>query len=47
MYMAKPSGKTSNSAHEPNLKGTMTAVMFVGAFLIISWFGVWGIFLSR
>ncbi|WP_132370959.1 cytochrome c oxidase subunit 2A [Melghiribacillus thermohalophilus] len=45
--MAKQTGKTSNSAHEPNLKGTMVAVMFVAAFLIISWFGVWGIFIAR
>lgn len=37
--------KTSHD--EPNLKGTFIAVMALGAFLIITWFTVWGLFIAR
>ncbi|RYG73144.1 cytochrome c oxidase subunit 2A [Lentibacillus lipolyticus] len=30
-----------------SLKGTFTAVMLLGAFIIVSWVGVWALFLSR
>ncbi|MGM0845455.1 MAG: cytochrome c oxidase subunit 2A [Bacillota bacterium] len=36
--------KTEDSS---SLKGTFAAVMFLGLFLILSWFGVFYIFLDR
>ncbi len=39
------------SAHstesEPSLKGTFASVMMVGAFLLVSWLGVFLLFLAR
>lgn len=32
---------------EPELKGTLYAVLALGAFIIISWFIVWGLFVGR
>lgn len=31
----------------PSLKGTLIAVILLGIFIIISWFGVYALFLSR
>ncbi|MBB6452259.1 hypothetical protein HNQ94_000704 [Salirhabdus euzebyi] len=36
-----------SSSHEPNLKGTFIAVMGIGVIIVVSWFGVWSLFLSR
>lgn len=44
--MSKPQKKT-NETNEPNLKGTLISVSILGAFLLVSWFGVWSIFISR
>ncbi len=37
--------KTSDS--EEKLTGTFVSVMLLGAFMLVSWFGVYGLFLSR
>ncbi|HLQ71792.1 MAG TPA: cytochrome c oxidase subunit 2A [Bacillota bacterium] len=41
--------KTSETSEkrEFSLKGTLFSVMFLGGFIIISWFGVYALFLSR
>lgn len=49
-YMAKheeelESGKTEKP--EPNLKGTLISVGILGLFIIVSWVGVWALYLSR
>jgi hypothetical protein len=30
-----------------NLKGAFAAVLMIGAFILLSWFGVFGLFLDR
>ena len=52
--MAKPDlqdqfSKETNEEQEPstNLKGTLTSVMFLGGFIIVSWLGVWLLYLYR
>ena len=40
----KPKVKTEDSS---SLKGTLAAVFFLGLFLILSWFGVYYIFIDR
>ncbi len=42
-----PNTQTKTQAEEADLKGTFIAVLFVGAFLVVTWFGVWGIFVNR
>ena len=32
---------------EENLKGTLASVLIVGAFILLSWFGIFGLFLQR
>ncbi|HLS07967.1 cytochrome c oxidase subunit 2A [Lentibacillus sp.] len=32
---------------KPNLKGTLISVMFLGLFIIVSWFGVYILFMVR
>ncbi|QHE52470.1 cytochrome c oxidase subunit 2A [Pontibacillus sp. HMF3514] len=46
-HLEKTETKTKIVQEEPNLKGTFIAVMFVFAFLVGTWFSVWGIFLNR
>ena len=31
----------------PNLKGTMIAVMLLGGFIVLSWFGVYWLYIVR
>ncbi|MFD1038642.1 cytochrome c oxidase subunit 2A [Virgibacillus byunsanensis] len=31
----------------PDLKGTLISVMLLGSFILISWFGVYILFISR
>jgi hypothetical protein len=48
--MAKVLKDKPNSAHEEeelNLKGTFTAVMAIGVFIVVSWIGAFSLFLSR
>lgn len=44
--MSKPQ-KEKNKTNEPNLKGTFISVSILGAFILVSWFGVWSLFISR
>lgn len=32
---------------EPNLKGTLISVSFVGVFILVTWIGAFMLFLSR
>ncbi|WP_068672042.1 cytochrome c oxidase subunit 2A [Oceanobacillus sp. Castelsardo] len=36
-----------SSSQEPNLKGTIISVSIIGLIIVASWFGVFGLFLSR
>ncbi|AST91641.1 cytochrome c oxidase subunit 2A [Sutcliffiella cohnii] len=48
--MAKPElvKKTVVKTEKPsNLRGTLVSVFILGGFLIITWFGVYFLFLSR
>ncbi|WP_186668956.1 cytochrome c oxidase subunit 2A [Sporosarcina sp. BP05] len=47
-------GKGNSKQHQPNsnesthnLKGTFIAVMLLGVFILVSWFGFYALFLSR
>ncbi|EST54469.1 cytochrome C oxidase subunit II [Brevibacillus panacihumi W25] len=33
--------------HQENLKGTFAAVIIVGLIILLSWFGIFGLFLER
>ena len=37
----------SKKVEENNFKGTFISVMMLGGFIIVSWLGVWLLFLSR
>lgn len=37
----------SHDLEENSLKGTFISVMLIGGFIIVTWAGVWGLFLSR
>lgn len=39
--------ENKHDTQETSLKGTFVAVMGLGVFLIVSWIGVWALFLSR
>jgi len=39
--------KEKGSEKEVSLKGTFISVMILGVFLLISWFGVWALYMSR
>ncbi|AUM65526.1 cytochrome c oxidase subunit 2A [Brevibacillus sp. 7WMA2] len=46
----QPNQKAENEKHqegELNLKGTLASVFLVGLFIAVTWFAVFGIFLSR
>ncbi|WP_342508745.1 cytochrome c oxidase subunit 2A [Sporosarcina sp. FSL K6-2383] len=50
--MGKGNPKQQQSNHtemdaEVSLKGTFISVMLVGIFILISWFGLYALFLSR
>jgi len=32
---------------EPSLKGTLTGVLFIGGFILVTWFSIFFLFLSR
>lgn len=38
---------TNVTEEEHSLKGTFYSVMFLGVFIILSWAGVWWLFISR
>lgn len=37
----------NDQEHDDNLKGTLFAVAIIGLFIILSWSGVWYLFISR
>ncbi|MGM8211578.1 cytochrome c oxidase subunit 2A [Virgibacillus sp. W0430] len=39
--------KEAHEKQETAFKGTFISVMILGLFLIVSWVGVWALFLSR
>lgn len=39
--------KKDVTEEEHSLKGTFYSVMFLGVFIILSWAGVWWLFISR
>lgn len=41
------SSKKGKKKESMSLKGTFISVMLLGIFLIISWFGIYALFLSR
>lgn len=41
------SEKPIKDSTEVNLKGTFVSVMILGAFLIVSWVGIYILFISR
>ncbi|WP_284140099.1 MULTISPECIES: cytochrome c oxidase subunit 2A [unclassified Virgibacillus] len=38
---------SSDEQESPSLKGTLISVLLLGSFLIVSWFGVYALFISR
>ncbi|AFC32809.1 hypothetical protein PM3016_6168 [Paenibacillus mucilaginosus 3016] len=43
-----PAAEQGNREHrEPSLRGTFTAVMLLGLFLIVTWAGVFMLFMNR
>ncbi|MGE8204277.1 cytochrome c oxidase subunit 2A [Heyndrickxia sp. NPDC080065] len=45
--MAKPQMKQNLNEESSSLKGTLAAVFIVGAFLVISWLAIFGLYLNR
>ncbi|WP_249871826.1 cytochrome c oxidase subunit 2A [Oceanobacillus saliphilus] len=45
--MRRNQKKHTGSENEPNLKGTFISVGVLGLIIIISWFGVFALFISR
>ncbi|MFS8631073.1 MAG: cytochrome c oxidase subunit 2A [Bacillales bacterium] len=48
--MAKPERieeQVTQQHEEHDLKGTFVSVMILGAFLLVSWLGVWSLYLAR
>lgn len=48
--MSKPQNEKdiqNDNEKEPDLKGTLISVSLLAAFLIVAWFGVWSLYLSR
>ncbi|HLR66283.1 subunit I/II of b(o/a)3-type cytochrome C oxidase [Virgibacillus alimentarius] len=39
--------KKDASEDKTSLKGTFVSVMLLGGFIILSWLGVWGLYISR
>ena len=36
-----------NKKNEPSLKGTFTSVLLLGAFILVTWLGVFLLYLAR
>lgn len=45
--MREPETEVKKDEEENEFKGTFMAVMLLGLFLIVSWVGVWILFLVR
>lgn len=39
--------KSDTEKNEPDLKGTFISVMLIGVFLIVSWVGIYTLFMVR
>jgi hypothetical protein len=39
--------RQEKGSHSISLKGTFIAVMLLGIFMLVSWFGAYALFLSR
>lgn len=47
MVAEKKKQVDTNQEKEPNLKGTLISVSFVGIFILVTWIGAFMLFLSR
>lgn len=47
MVSEKKKQLDSEQEKEPNLKGTLISVSFVGVFILVTWIGAFMLFLSR
>lgn len=45
--LEKKNVEDQNVEAEPDFKGTFISVMLLGGFIIVTWLGVWLLFLSR
>lgn len=43
----KPAEQSGNPETGMNLKGTFISVMLLGVFILVLWFGLYALFLSR
>ncbi|EGL13069.1 MULTISPECIES: cytochrome c oxidase subunit 2A [Paenibacillus] len=43
----KPAPQSGANEKEPELKGAFASVMILGAFILITWFGVFALYLIR
>lgn len=39
--------QVTTETEESSLKGTFVSVMIIGLFIVVSWFGVWYLFMVR
>lgn len=42
-----PEKKKETKAKTDSLKGTFTAVLLLGAFIVVSWFAIFALFIHR
>ncbi|GGB33110.1 cytochrome c oxidase subunit 2A [Virgibacillus dakarensis] len=45
--LPKKTDESSTQKKNPELKGTFISVMLLGVFIIVSWAGVYALFMSR
>ena len=43
----EPDRKGSPNEESPSLKGTLAGVLFIGGFILVTWFSIFFLFLSR
>lgn len=47
MKKQKPNQLSKSEESSIHFKGTFIAVMLLGVFILVSWFGIYALFLSR
>ncbi|HEX6593498.1 MAG TPA: cytochrome c oxidase subunit 2A [Bacillota bacterium] len=47
MSLATQERKQPNNEEQPNLKGTLISVLILGTLIVVSWFGVYALFMMR
>lgn len=47
MSQSAQDNKQLNNNEEPNLKGTLISVLILGTLIVVSWFGVYALFMLR